>query len=349
MKILIIKLSALGDVLVSTPFFRLIKQQHPDWEVHHLVMRHCASVTENNPWVEKQIVVDFIPSGNQFNDLKVLSLLWLRLLRERYDLAILFHRNFLFQLLCKFAGISKIIGFNSTKNWFLDHSLTYGTVLNRTIQEHHLLLEGGIQSPVPDRLEFYPDKRLIDFSKIEQLPETFVACNPGGGNLHASAINKQWPIRYFAKLIDQITFPVVVLGYGKIDQQLDKKLSKMTKKKYSSFVGYTNLHETAIILERSRLYVGNDSSLTYLSAAMGTLTLGLFGPTQTSSYNPLGSHQYYLKGTAPCAPCYNPFDGINGSMYTCKNNVCMQNINVPDVIKIINEILDLNIFPKREK
>lgn len=62
-KLLIVKLSALGDVLASTPFFRLIKQRHPDWEIHHLVMQHYASITESNPWVDRQVVVDFLPSG----------------------------------------------------------------------------------------------------------------------------------------------------------------------------------------------------------------------------------------------------------------------------------------------
>jgi len=339
MKVLIIKLSALGDVLAPTPFFRLLKNQNPDWEVHHLVMRHCTSVTKNNPWVDRQVVLDLVPSGNWANDFRNLSGLWLRLFRERYDLAILFHRNFLFQLLCKLARIPYLVGFRSTWNGFLDHMLTYDVALNRTLQEYQLLREGSIDLPEPDRLEFYPDEQQIDINKLHSLPGRYIACNPGGGNLHTSAKNRMWPIERYAQWIDQCSLPVVVLGHGERDQQLHEKLKTLAKNNYINFVNGTNLHETAIILRRSCLYVGNDSALLYLAAAMNTPTLGLFGPTQRIAANPLGPRQHYLVGSAPCSPCYNPHDGVNGMMYICRNNVCMQNLTVKEVVQQVEVLL----------
>ena len=339
MKVLIVKLSALGDVLSSTPFFRLIKERHPDWEVHHLVMRHSTEVTASNPWVDRQIIVDLIPSGNYFKDLKYLSSLWYQLIRERYHMAVLFHRNVLFQLLCKSSGINNLVGFESFNNFFLSQSIPYLMNVNRTLQEHRLLKVGGIEIDIPNKLEFYPNKKNCDQSLLESLPKQFIVINPGGGNPHAPADNRFWPIENYASLINRSSIPVVVLGKGEKDKMLVDKLNRIVPDRFLNFVGKTNLHESAEILKRAELYIGNDSSLLYLGAAMGICTLGLFGPTQTVAANPLGHKQFFLRGDAPCAPCYNPFDNIKGLMYTCKDNICMQNISVESVREKLNKLL----------
>lgn len=85
-------------------------------------------------------------------------------------MAILFHRNFLFQILCKSVGIPRLISFQSTRNLVLDHTLIEGVTLNRTIQEHRLLCEGGLELPEQDRLEFYPNERRVGINKLLNYP-----------------------------------------------------------------------------------------------------------------------------------------------------------------------------------
>ena len=122
MKILIIKLSAIGDVLASSPIFGLLAV---DNEVHHLVMSHCYSVTSNNPAISKHHVIDLIPSGNRWFDFWRSLILIRKLRSEKYDVAFVLHRNILFQVICWLAGVSKIYGFQRAGILFtLDTCLT---------------------------------------------------------------------------------------------------------------------------------------------------------------------------------------------------------------------------------
>ena len=119
-------------------------------------------------------------------------------------------------------------------------------------------------------------------------------------------------------------------------------------KKFINLINKTNLEESAIILRNSCLYFGNDSSMLYLAAAMGIHTIGLFGPTQFIAANPLGDKQIYLEGKVYCSPCYNPYEGIKGRMYTCDNNICMQSIS-PNLVKANQWIIKVKIWDQYEK
>jgi heptosyltransferase-2 len=172
------------------------------------------------------------------------------------------------------------------------------------------------------------------------LPKKFIACNPGGGNAHSPANNRMWPIEYYAELINNSSLPFVILGQGSSDRDLvDKLIQLVEPKKIVSLVGKATLSETALILKHAALYLGNDSALMFLGAAMGVQTLGLYGPTQVEAANPIGKKQYNIRSEVACSPCYDPYSGINGKMYTCTNNLCMQEIKVKTVLDKITKLL----------
>lgn len=337
MKVLIIKLSSIGDVLASSPIFSLLAA---DREVHHLVMSHCRSVTWNNPAIAKHHVIDLIPSGNRWLDLWRAFRLALTLRGEKYDAAFVLHRNIVFQIICWLAGIGKIYGFSARWNPFFTRHMPYRFDVNRTLQECALLRLGGFDIQDPERLEFYPELEALPPSLLALLPVRFIACNPGGGNPHSPADNRMWPIEHYAALINRSPLPFVILGHGQSDQERVNRLGKLVEpERMIDLVGKTSFSETALILQHAALYVGNDSSLMFLGAAMGAKTLGLYGPTQVEAANPIGKKQYSIRGEAPCAPCYNPYDGIKGKMYTCKNNVCMSSIAVDTALSELNRLL----------
>jgi heptosyltransferase II len=339
MKILIVKLSALGDVLSSTPFFRLLKEKYPESNVKHLVFESCSSVTKCNPWVDGQLTIeDFNLKKSVFNAVKLFKL-YKEIRSNNFDCAIVLHRSWIIHLFLKCCRIKNIFGFKNKLNIFLDNSIVYRTNINRTVQEYNLFVNCGFFIRKPKKLEFYLDNSDIDFKKLTKLPVDYICCNPGGGNFFASAETRMWPLENYASFILSSTLPVVILGKGYSDELLVKKLIKLTGGRIFNLVNQTNINETALILQKSKLYVGNDSSLLYLAAAMGAKTLGLFGPTQRLAANPLGLRQSYLVGKAPCAPCYNPFDGAKGIMYKCKNNICMQNIGIQKVRQMVNGLL----------
>ncbi|AXK39034.1 glycosyltransferase family 9 protein [Crenobacter cavernae] len=339
-KVLLVKLASLGDVLATSPFPMLIKKHHTNLSLHHLVMEHCRVVTEHNPWLDKQIVIEFMPSGNRWVDLARAAKLVFRLRAEKYDTAFVFHRNLFFQVVCWLGGIREIYGFSSRLNPFYKKHMTYRFDVNRTEQECDLLRMGGLDIPNVESLEFHPAASELSDEIAQKLPDQFIACNPGGGNPHAPADNRMWPIEKYAALINASSLPFVILGHGAADAERVNELTKMVDSaRMVSLVNNTSFSDTALVLQRATLYVGNDSSLMFLAAAMGISTVGLYGPTQSVAANPVGKKQYAIIGNAECAPCYNPYDGVSGKMYACTNNICMQDIDVEVVLNRINTLI----------
>lgn len=342
--ILIVKLASIGDVLASSSVPRAIKESNPNVNLLHLVMRNCDFVIDNNPYIDERCIMEFVPSGSRIVDLIRVFKVALMLRRKNIDIAFIMHRNIIFQVICKFAGIKKIYGYTSRFNPFYTDHIKYSFDVNRTLQDCELIRVGGVDIKPPQSLDFFPKILELQPSLNQLMPEVYVACNPGGGNPHSPADNRVWPIEHYAELINRSALPFVVLGYGPSDEKRATRLSQLVKsERMINLVGKTTFSETALILGRASVYVGNDSSLMFLAAAMKTKTLGLFGPTQAVAANPIGKQQYAIRSDAPCAPCYNPYHGIKGSMYTCKNNLCMQLISVDTVFNKMNELIGLKV------
>jgi ADP-heptose:LPS heptosyltransferase len=138
--------------------------------------------------------------------------------------------------------------------------------------------------------------------RLPDLPdgENYLAICPS-----ASWIYKVWPPEKFAEFILRFTAPdgimprahVVMLGGphdGGYAQPIYNALPEMD---FIDLLGL-GLRETAACLERARLYVGNDSGLMHMSAAAGTPTLGLFGPSDDRCYAPWGPHCDHVRGPA---------------------------------------------------
>ncbi|KUM03989.1 hypothetical protein AWB61_15725 [Chromobacterium sp. F49] len=341
MKILVIKLSALGDILATSPLFRLIKEANPGCEIHHLVMRQCAAASESNPHIDRQIVIDLIPSGNRLKDARILLRLWWRLLTGGYDIAVILHRNALFQLLCKAAGIGKLVGFTAPRLDLLQHGQAFTMQGNRTLQEARLLQRAGLIDKMPDRLEFHLAAGKVDREKLAGLPRDYIAINPGGGNPHAPADNKIWPADNYIRLIQALDLPVVLLGSGGKDQEICASIARACGTRAVNLVNRLNLHEAAQAIRQSRLYIGNDSALLYIAAALNVPLIGLYGPTPADAFLPLGGPLHHLSGKTECSPCYSSLEGARSPMYSCVNNICMQGISTEQVLAKTRQLLTL--------
>lgn len=337
-RILVVKLSSLGDVIASTSSIDALSNI-PNVQVDHLVMKHCKIITEHSQKLNSQLVLDQYPSGSIIKDIANITLLYFRIVFNRYDYAFIFHRSPLFLLLLRFALVKKIYCFSNRMDLLSNGVVEYTVNRNRTLLEHDLIRLSGLTDSFPDSLSFtYPQKGLGDFI----LPESYITCNPGGGNLHSSATNRLWPVESYAELIKKLPYPVVLLGSGSDDFQRSVSIAtKSCSNNVINLVGRTSFHQTASIIENSLLYIGNDSSLSFLSAALNVRGVIIFGPTQADAALPYGNTHTAVKSNVDCSPCYNPFDGVGGVMYKCSNNICMKEISVEEVyINIINSISD---------
>lgn len=343
-----IKLSALGDVLASTPILTGLKDAFPDANLHHLVMQDASNVTKNLRQVDAQLVLPMFPTRSFLKNIGIVLKLWLRLFKESYDLVFVLHKNPLFAILCRFALSKRVIGFCNT-NWgrfMFSSCLPYRVDVNRTEQEYELVKRcGRVLSPLGNLQYVIDIEKVRDFESEINYSE-YVVMAPGGGNYHADARNRKLPIESFVEASNLVGMPTVFVG-DKADQaECRTVIDKLSKVPYVNLMGKTNLDEAAQVIRNSRLFVGNDSGLLYLAAAVGAVTLGLFGPTDPKSANPRGFTQHSLFTRVPCSPCYNPNDGLRGSMYKCGDNLCMKSISPESIANKMRNLLEPRTIEK---
>jgi heptosyltransferase II len=344
-RVLVIKLSALGDVLATTPVFSSLKNNCPNSDVDHLVMRNCAAVTENNPFVSRQVIVKNTTSGNVFYLIFKALLLIIHLRKNKYDLAILLHTNFFFRILLKLSNIKNIIGFTgngplSSSSFFLKYYLPYNISDNRSVLEFKLLYRANIVNNSCGHLEYYPNSKKDGFELVPFNEFGFITCCVGGGNIHSYGSNKFFSTYDYAKVFNNLDFPIVFLGSGIEDEILTiKTIKRIGNTKFVNLVNKTTLDDAAIILGKSAVYIGNDSGLIYLASSQKVKTLGLYGPTSSIAYNPIGSRNSVIIAKTECSPCYDPFKGLNGEMYQCQKNICMSSISHVEVEKKLRALI----------
>jgi heptosyltransferase-2 len=331
-KILIIKLASLGDVLVSTPFFSILKKNN--YKVLHLVDKNCSIITKENPNIDKFYLFD--TNANIFKKIFAILHLIFILRKEKIDVAFNFHRSNILGIILLLSGIKKIYGFQNRISKFYDDYIIYDyKYINRTIQEFNLIKKWNSNLKKPVKLEYYFNKN-TNIDKFE-LPHKYIVCNPGGAsNIHSIMENRRLDIEYYDKVFDNLPYKVVIVGNGENDLLISTKIKS---KNIINLVNKTTFDETALIIKKSLLYFGNDSSLLFLAAALNKVTLGIFGPTPRIAANPIGNKQYYIESKEICAPCYNPYEGLKGKAYTCNNNICLKNIHYFEVLLKIKRLL----------
>jgi heptosyltransferase-2 len=338
MRILLVKLSSLGDVLVSSSLPRAISELPKNITIDHVVMDHCSIITKFNPYISKQIIIPFLPSGKITKDFITCFGIIRQVYLGSYDKVFIFHRSPLLTLLIRLSGVRHVYGFKNKLDMILTNSVEYTTNKNRTTLEVELLHSGGLNIQHPKKLDFFLDPHFSD-EAFKNLPAKFIACNPGGGNRHAPADNRMWSIDSYIQVIKKIDIPFVILGSGQQDLERAIKIENALPQKVINLVNKTNFSDSARIIKRSALYLGNDSSLSFLAASMEILTITLFGPTQAEAALPIGSKQFFLKSMSNCSPCYDPLLGIKSTMYTCNHNICMQSISPDSVINLIEKLI----------
>jgi heptosyltransferase II len=338
MNILVVKLASIGDVLVSTPFFRLLKEVEPKSRIGHLVMSQCRFVTKNNPYIDYHIDLKPIKLKNLFNLIFSSFIIFLKVRSENPDIIFLFHNNIFLRFLLRISSKAKMIGFYRGNSIFLSTGAIQSLQINRSIEEYNLIKASGVNITLPQRIEYYANKNNIKYSY--DLPTEFILCNPGGGNIYSDVENRAWPIEKYAELIDRSVETFIILGSGEKDLQRAKNLEMHCSKRFINLVGKTNFDEVNDLLLRAKLYIGNDSSLMFLASSSQCKSLILFGPTQESAALPIGFNGEVIRSGVGCSPCYSPEDGVKGVMYTCDDNICMKKISVNEVIKKIDKLIN---------
>jgi ADP-heptose:LPS heptosyltransferase len=211
--------------------------------------------------------------------------------------------------------------------------------LHDVVQNLRLLKGIGIE---PDETEA-PRFLLHDEDRAnaaELLGDTppFVAIHAGSAKT-ILARAKRWPPEKYAELIDQLDRPVVLLEgpdeAGVADEIL--RHVKSAKPRVLRLCG--PLSDAAAVLERASLYVGSDSGLAHLAAAVGTRPVTIFGPADPDRVAPFGYRHLVIQPNRACAPCFEyPWKTPYPKM-RCREPMCVTEVTVERVLEKVEKEL----------
>ncbi|MEI7555927.1 glycosyltransferase family 9 protein [Candidatus Chlorohelix sp.] len=362
-KLLVIRPDHLGDVLLTTPALRLLRQTLPDTEITALVGPWGAPSLVGNPDIDKLVRLSFPgfsrqPTANPLAPY-LLALQQSRILRrEGYDAVLNMRYDFWWgALLAYLSDIPARFGFDwDESRAFLNCRLSlrraelpkllspfgqppqHFSALSLSLAQF-MLNTCGVKTPSEGfdaSLKFCPspeEKRYVNLILSEmglERNDKLVAIHPGtGANL------KLWTVEGFAGVADAISHKYnakVVLVGGEKEAILVKNILRHCQNTPIRLDSGDNWGKLAALFERSQLVIGLDSGPMHLAVAMGAPTLHLFGPTDPQIFGPWGDPQKHrlvrTEIDLPCCPC-----GVLDPNRICwKGGYCMRTIKVTQVL-----------------
>lgn len=351
-RILIVHPYGIGDLLFITPVLRALRLMPTVETVDILLGSRTREVVENNPHVNEIFVMDKDRMHRQT---------WLENLRQGFELGCQLrakHYDLILDYSLRrehafwgrfFLGIRKCAGF-AYKKRAIFHNIR--TPLPEGFWGRHatdfycdLAEQAGI--PVEDRfLEFYfpNDPAALEkqiAQKLGGIREPFLTVSPGGGDSWGrEAAFKRWPVQNFAELIRKIQSKikingVCVLGSGS-EKELCEELKRLLETPVVVLAGETSLNETAMLLKKSVLFVGNDGGLVHLARALEVPLVGFYGPVPPEVYGPYppapGAVAVF-KRDLECRPCYKKFRFNNA----CATIACLKELTPDEAMRSLEE------------
>ncbi len=275
MKLLVIRFSSIGDIVLTSPVIRCIKKQLPHAEIHYLTKPAYKQLLEANIYLDGLHLL--APDINETID---------ALRAEKFDCIIDLHKN-LRSLKVKRALNVRSYSFQklNIRKWLLVN-LRLNAMPDESIVERYLQTVkplgvkndgGGLDYFIPEAVEI----------KQDDVPMShwvgFAACVIGG-----SYATKKFPAEKWRKVIDLLPFPVILLG-GSEDRQEGDSIAKGDSVKIYNACGKFNLHESARLIESAKVVVSNDTGLMHIAAAFHKPIVSLWGNTAPE----MGMFPYY--------------------------------------------------------
>ncbi|TET54922.1 MAG: lipopolysaccharide heptosyltransferase II, partial [Actinobacteria bacterium] len=346
-KILIIKLAAIGDIMFASPLAFNLKKDFPEAEIHWLGDSWTKDTLKHIPNIDKLVFFDRPWFKSRIRGYLEIPRLLRKLRAQNYDLAIIAHRSPLAMRLAKLSNAKIKVGFvENGSNKYLDFSVKYDNSKHEV--ERNLDLLRALNLKIHNNRMIYE----IDPSALSNMKEKYfnekangiVCIAPGGGkNPGLNMPLKKWPKERYADLAKELAekgVRILLLG-SKDDEDVCDFIAQRVQVK--NLCSKTSLEESAALIKLADLYIGNDSGPLYIAAAVGTPTLGIFGPTDPKLLAPSGKNNTFVLNKVDCAPCYRPDQTVQGEYAKCKHDhVCMTNLSVEKVFKRAIELFEVS-------
>lgn len=348
-RILVILLAPIGDTLFATPVLRALRQHYPQAYLAALVYAPSRDILAHHPDLDELFLHPPWPSLRRWGELlPVLR----RLRRCRFELTVDLSPLtwFLSRVVC--AALRRLT-LPLPRLWWLFSRSHSPWLRTHAVDLYLRALEPLGISPQErcPRLYLSPEDRAFAGGFLRERGEgqhrLLVALHPGGEGLGGK---KRWGPEGFAWVGDALVEregAVVLLVGSPTEVELAQGVAARMRQRPLSLVGQLSLGQTAALLERCHLLVGNDSAPLHMAAALGVPTVAPFGPSNPANFAPRGEGSVVLRHPLPCAPCFSFVGGAPlWQRPGCLERYCLAAISPQEVLEAAQRLLLPHLAPE---
>ncbi|MCK4664241.1 MAG: glycosyltransferase family 9 protein [Bacteroidales bacterium] len=325
-KFLFIRFSSIGDIILTTPLVRCLKNQMTNTEIHYLTKKQFSEILTTNPYIDKVHILE-----------KDLSIIINKLQDEGFDYIIDLHKNIRScRVKNKLKTLSFVFNKLNFKKWVLVNFKINKLPKTHIVDRYFETLKAFDIKNDGEGLDYFISNK-VDISILpESFHDGYVAFAIG-----AKHNTKKLPNDKIISIINKIKHPVLLLG-GKEDEENSEIIKQQTKANVYNACGKYSLNQSASLISQSKIVITHDTGLMHVSAAFNKKTISIWGNTIPA----FGMYPYFQKNNEKnnksyiiqvnnlnCRPCSK----IGFNKCPKKHFKCMKNINEEEIITIIND------------
>ena len=341
-KILIIRLSSIGDIVLATPLARVLRVRFPSSHIDFLVRKEYAELVRYNKNLNRIVEFD---AKTGFSGLRTLKI---QLRAEHYDIVLDIHNSLRSRYLRMLIGVKNIVVVNKhifartmlvkfKKNFY--RGLV--SVVDRYIETVNTFGvrndNAGLEMHVPDEMRARVKKRMAVLG-VDRNKKIIGFCPS------AKHATKCWPQERFAelgiRLSNEYSAKILLFG-GLADKDRCRAIAVAINEQSGNgnvvdLSGELSLLDTAAAMEYCNILVTNDSGLMHVASAMKKKVVAIFGSTvREFGFFPVGTECIVERTGLYCRPCSH----IGRSTCPEGHFRCMNEIQVDEVAKAVKDIL----------
>lgn len=340
--ILLIQLGDIGDVVYSFPCARALKETFPDAQIVFAVRAKAAGLISGCSWADDVIVIDTERRGF-WGEVAYQSQFWRQVRSYRFDMAIDLRRDSRGAYLAFLSGASIRVAPYSVegkllRNRLFTHLYEQQPKVGLHIIEHYMepMAAYGINTEnlIP-KITVYP-KMIAEANGILAAyglegRDNIVAIQP-----FSLWSYKEWKKEKMAVLIRRVReehgLSVIIVG-GPDERERAEEIALCAGAGVYNLAGKTSIAVLPALLQKCCLFLGVDSAGLHIAAAVGTPTIGLYGPSAFVTWAPIGEKHFVVCKDFPCVPCNRK--GCGDSLVSR----CMEELGVDEVYSVMRDQL----------
>lgn len=329
MKFLIIRLSSIGDIVLTTPVIRCLKQQVQGAEVHFLVKENFKDVVKHNPYID-QVHLWWGDGEVTLNNLKA----------EKFDYVIDLHHNTKTLLIKKHLKVKSFSFYKLNIQKYLLTAFKINLLPKVHIVDRYMktIESFGVKNDGKG-LDYFigqdEETSLKDIPASHQIG--YIACVIG-----AAHGTKKWPVHKWKQFCTSMPYPIILLG-GPEDAANGHLIAAVDDIKVYNACGKFKLNESADLVRKAKLVITHDTGLMHIAAAYKKPIVSLWGNTVPS----FGMTPYYGNTMVAdmqlqakkvwCRPCSK----IGYNKCPLGHFKCMEKIHADELLHITRQNLAL--------